>query len=485
MEHPVFLKCRLTYGGDWEWLARVLGLSGPNGKHFCNHCLVTLSDVSRGTPHSLHVFEKYQTQNSHIEAASDESDPEEPDTADNRESMNVERVPNQDTLLRSIGRCHARNAQYNAAQARKKGTKSNQFENCEHAPLLKGNSDKIIDTVSTTPLHISLGLGTKELNLIENKCIALDKGIKTNMGQYDAFDAYYSQQKDILDKYKELEDKVIKIQSKVRQAQENIVNIKEDRSEFFEMTRGGSYKKKSDLAKSVRDQVKKLEREIEDLHKEEDKITKEQSKKEAQLNKVNDELDKVKGPFKQRFDEVLDNMHLQRVAYHSGAIVGPDVYKITRTKNITKLANIFQPLELRGLNGMLVTYSSHELINKFSTLLYKFRACYTLYSANRELCRHEVELLALRCASFGCWVPMNFPDESLSRKFHLLVVDVPRQARRLQTVGMITEQTIESIHPYINKLERLFCTTQNKQEKGLLIMKQHNLFSQPCLPRLK
>ncbi len=67
----------------------------------------------------------------------------------------------------------------------------------------------------------------------------------------------------------------------------------------------------------------------------------------------------------------------------------------------------------------------------------------------------------------------------MKRKFHLLVYNVPRHAHRLKTVGIITDQTIESIHPYINELDRQFAKVADKKKKGFIICKQQNMFSQP------
>ena len=53
----IFSKC---YGGDLMWLLSNLGLTGPNGKYFCNDCLVTLQDVKKGVPHSSVIPPKYQ-----------------------------------------------------------------------------------------------------------------------------------------------------------------------------------------------------------------------------------------------------------------------------------------------------------------------------------------------------------------------------------------------------------------------------------------
>ena len=159
-------------------------------------------------------------------------------------------------------------------------------------------------------------------------------------------------------------------------------------------------------------------------------------------------------------------------------MIGPDVKKLVTASNIKKIGKVFKPICLMKTNSSdetLYTFGSmkvHHSTSQGSDIV-KFKQCYDLYTANRPLCRHENELPALRCASLGCWFPMNFSDEPVKRKFHLLPVDVPKQARQLCTVGMITKQTIESIHPYINELGEHFANVTDKTQKGLIICKQN------------
>lgn len=55
MECCIF-KCWLSLGGDWEFLARLLGLTGPNGTYFCNYCHATIKDLQRGKPHTSWIL---------------------------------------------------------------------------------------------------------------------------------------------------------------------------------------------------------------------------------------------------------------------------------------------------------------------------------------------------------------------------------------------------------------------------------------------
>ena len=125
----------------------------------------------------------------------------------------------------------------------------------------------------------------------------------------------------------------------------------------------------------------------------------------------------------------------------------------------------------------MMEFSSETIKNKIHTLLTKFTLCFELYNKNRMLCKHEVSLLAIRCSSFGCWLPVNFNKESISRKFHVLTYHVPEKARERRTVGLETEQCSEAIHPVVNSLGRRYHSVQNKTKKLELITKSQWLQS--------
>ena len=119
------------------------------------------------------------------------------------------------------------------------------------------------------------------------------------------------------------------------------------------------------------------------------------------------------------------------------------------------------------------------------TLLTLFPQCYELFSANRRLCKHEVELLAFRCYQFGSWFPTNFPEVNLIRKFHVLTLHVPEKARLHWTVGMEAEQGIESVHPYVNKWNKTFASITNPTSRLTQVMKAQWQRSQPDLPNYR
>ena len=193
----------------------------------------------------------------------------------------------------------------------------------------------------------------------------------------------------------------------------------------------------------------------------------------------------MKGPFQKKFDGALEGMNLKRQVYHKGALVGNDVVKILHSGNIRKIVNIFKPLQVNLKHGGKRVFSDHKIMSKMSTMLTKLSLCFSLYSPSTPLCRHEVTFLAVRCASFGRWFPVNFPGTNLLRKFHVLTFHVPEKAISKGTVGMEAEHCSESIHPVVNKLDRIYATTQNTCDRLALVAKSQWLQSDSTLTNFK
>ena len=206
---------------------------------------------------------------------------------------------------------------------------------------------------------------------------------------------------------------------------------------------------------------------------------------QEELTVINNKIKSIKGPFQTKFDNTLEELNLKRQIYHKGALVGNDVAKILQSTNIKKIVRIFKPLQINLKHGGKQVFSDQKLITKIATMLTKLSQCFKLYSANSPLCPHEVALLAVRCTSFGRWFPVNFPNTTLLRKFHVLTHHVPEKAMLRGTVGMEAEQCSESIHPVVNKLDRIYATTQNTCDRLALVAKSQWLQSNPTLTNFK
>ena len=120
-------------------------------------------DMPKTRPHAIHILPKYQ------------------DKTDGRSIV----IPDEEDFLRTFDSCHVKYAEFTAAGGDKKHAQK--YNNCINPPLITG-PEYTVDTISTSPLHISLGLGLQVLNIVENSAIALDAEVKKAEGNYTPFE---------------------------------------------------------------------------------------------------------------------------------------------------------------------------------------------------------------------------------------------------------------------------------------------------------
>ena len=143
----------LSLGGDWEFIARLLGLTGPNGTFFCNFCHAQLKDLEKGKPHTPWLLHQGAT---------------------------ASHIPTKKFPVRSFESILSDNDRFVKGGSVK--SKVNQFHNCESTPVYQATGS-VIDSVSCMPLHLSLGLGKQALELVESEAISLDNTIKEANGE--------------------------------------------------------------------------------------------------------------------------------------------------------------------------------------------------------------------------------------------------------------------------------------------------------------
>ena len=71
----------------------------------------------------------------------------------------------------------------------------------------------------------------------------------------------------------------------------------------------------------------------------------------------------------------MDDMKLHPQVYHSGALVGNDVHKLTKNENISNIPTFFKPFLIKLSDDLEKEFSSHENVIKMRTLLTKFKQC--------------------------------------------------------------------------------------------------------------
>jgi Protein of unknown function (DUF1280) len=126
---------QLTYGGDMQFLSKLLGISGPNGRHFCTCCLVSEAVIVKGRAHALIPLQRHR--NCHT-----------------AQSSFVQQQP------RNLQRATADHQQLAASAPGGSGgggkvDNAKYHNNQIHAPLIRS---EFSGCIAPSPLHVTLGL---------------------------------------------------------------------------------------------------------------------------------------------------------------------------------------------------------------------------------------------------------------------------------------------------------------------------------------
>uniref|UniRef100_A0A914W7S0 Uncharacterized protein n=1 Tax=Plectus sambesii TaxID=2011161 RepID=A0A914W7S0_9BILA len=66
----------------------------------------------------------------------------------------------------------------------------------------------------------------------------------------------------------------------------------------------------------------------------------------------------------------------------------------------------------------------------------------------------EIAELEQSCKQIACEMKELLPEESITPKMHFLAAHLPTFARRHGTLGLLSEQSLESLHAKANGIER-------------------------------
>jgi hypothetical protein len=165
------------------------------------------------------------------------------------------------------------------------------------------------------------------------------------------------------------------------------------------------------------------------------------------LASVTETLANTTGPFTLAVQYRIDQFGVTERPYHGGSYVGKDCERIM--KHGATISAAIGRAELIDLDGTTTASGSDALAEKYGLLLGRLYECFQLYSAARPLCAHEIRLLEMHSAALASQWPRQFTP-----KFHLLTYHMPQFARDWLSIGLSTEQCVESSHPMFNELER-------------------------------
>lgn len=173
------------------------------------------------------------------------------------------------------------------------------------------------------------------------------------------------------------------------------------------------------------------------------------------------------------FTQLLADRRLSFYNHHGETLLGPQVHRLLSEEPPLYLQVLGAVREVRTRDTFLragkiiVTQTIHY--PRLLELFQLFAACYKLYTADRFLSPAEIPSLTELCRSFGAKFVEYYRWESVTPKLHMLAVEIPRFARMHRTVGLYSEQAIESMHAEVNRLMRDYAGMGDTLDKHKLV----------------
>ena len=337
--HVTFLNMLSTAGADWEMVANVIGLTGPNGRHVCPFCEIMLSNINKGVLHSPVLFQKYTN-----------IGPISPELYENRMLENMSHLA----------------MQFKESGDKKDNAKN--YKNCENTHLISAKGTPV-SHVSVMPLHLSRGIGLQFINIVENAAVSLDIeiiGNKNGLTSDGIIESYNKQR--LFETEKNAKMEVDEMNKQLTTLQKQKADIENKHPEHFvKYKENGKLEDHSSNAKATRKRTNLIPKEIKQLEEKVKTFNKIVSIKTAEL-KLLSSLTTLKGLlYKTKFDDLMDSLKLKRQVYHSGALVGDDIEKLdgkSYRNNLVKFSRVFTSITIQLSDGTSKMFSSHMLKQK-------------------------------------------------------------------------------------------------------------------------
>jgi len=166
------------------------------------------------------------------------------------------------------------------------------------------------------------------------------------------------------------------------------------------------------------------------------------------------------GPCAKRLAQALKKLGVDVQAYHSCTFVGNHIHKMVTKDGPALLAS--------ALGDSAQTASDRE---KYETLLTGLGRIQSHFAAE-FLSETQQSELEMSCREFAADFKRFLPNESVTPKLHFLTAHLHNFAKKNGTLGLLSEQSLESLHARINGIERQFAGIRDVERRMKLAM-QH------------
>uniref|UniRef100_A0A914VGX3 Zinc finger PHD-type domain-containing protein n=1 Tax=Plectus sambesii TaxID=2011161 RepID=A0A914VGX3_9BILA len=183
---------------------------------------------------------------------------------------------------------------------------------------------------------------------------------------------------------------------------------------------------------------------------------------EAEVNVAEEIVLKKSGRCTKRLAQALKNLGVDRRAHYAGTFVGNHIHKMVTGDGPSQLAAAL----------------GDESANRD-----KYKTLFTGLGNIQQYCRAEfltdakISGVEKSCEQFASDMKRLLPEESVTPKMHFLATHLPAFARRHRTLGMLSEQSLESLHAKVNAIERKFAAFRDERHQMIAVYQDLHVMS--------
>lgn len=169
------------------------------------------------------------------------------------------------------------------------------------------------------------------------------------------------------------------------------------------------------------------------------------------------------GPSSKKLLESLKELKVDLQSYHSGSFVGNHICKMLK-----KTDTVDGPFILTECLS-----SRPDSRRQYYNLLCLLSSIFNLTNVARFLNKEEIIELTNNCKLYEEFSTINFKDKTVTVKAHMLMKHVSPFAIKFNTVGLFSEQSIESMHNFMNQIHRRY-NIRGDERSMMLAFEQQN-----------
>ena len=430
-----------TFVSDMKGLMQICGHAGPSATWNCLLCMARLNRTSKaGIPHLPELPEPWRSK-------------------DTRDAEII--CPPARTGTDEMERYATAFAEAAAAPNAPQELSSADFGSCADMPMIV--SDDLSEHLSRTPLHITLGLATNYIHLIKAEALALDVEWAMNVSDSDKLDAFITAEGEASDAREEAA-----AQRDIIESKEGGMSICLDHDPKADRKGGASETNDKHVWVVKFRLLKKKKEEAEAAAARLDKVALAAEKRAAAAKSVilGGELDG--GPFTERYHAFLKLVGISEAVYFGGTFIGPYLEKVLRSlENIKALCAIVGRHVVMCPDGRERPFGSDARAAALETVLVPFAKLHRLFNRKDALCDHEINAFKPLVIEHAIAFATVFPNVPPTPKMHVLSFHMDELARRHGSIGIDTEQGIESFHPEFNYVMNMFRSMDRQPERQL------------------